>query len=214
MAAHTSPATVPRMEWTGDKAADALIASNPLALLIGFCLDQQIPVEKAFMGPLVMKERLGTLDAQKLARMDPGRFEEAFRERPAIHRFPASMAARVQALCALVAGEYGNDATRIWAGVADAAELRRRLEALPGFGQMKARIVLGVLAKHLEVRPAGWEALIPDHPTLADVRTVAERQEYQAGKRAWKAALRAQAQSTAAPAASRATGTGRSRARG
>ncbi len=185
--------TAPRMEWTGVDEADALVARDPLALLIGFCLDQQIPVEKAFVGPLEIRRRLGTLDAAELATIDPGRFEAAFRERPAIHRFPASMAARVQALCATVATEYGNDATAIWRGVKDAGELQRRLRALPGFGEMKARIVLGVLGKHLGVRPAGWATLAPDFPTLADVHTVAEREQYQAGKRAHKAALRAQA---------------------
>jgi uncharacterized HhH-GPD family protein len=185
--------TAPRMDWTGDPEADALVASDPLALLIGFCLDQQISVEKAFFGPLEMQRRLGTLDARELAAIDPSRFEAAFRERPAIHRFPASMAARVQALCAIVAGEYGNDATNIWRGVKDAAELQLRLRALPGFGQMKARLVLGVLVKHLGVKPKGWAELIPDWPTLADVHTVAEREEYQAGKRAYKAAMRAQA---------------------
>jgi uncharacterized HhH-GPD family protein len=181
------------MDWTGDPEADALVASDPLALLIGFCLDQQISVEKAFFGPLEIQRRLGTLDARELAAIDPARFEAAFRERPAIHRFPASMAGRVQALCAIVADEYGNDPTAIWAGVKDAAELQRRLRALPGFGQMKARIVLGVLAKHLGVQPDGWGELIPDWPSLADVHTVAEREEYQAGKRAHKAAMRAQA---------------------
>jgi uncharacterized HhH-GPD family protein len=183
----------PRMEWTGNAEADALVAHDPLALLIGFCLDQQIPVEKAFLGPLDIQRRLGTLDARELAAIDPGRFEAAFRERPAIHRFPASMAARVQALCATVASDYGNDATALWRDVKDAGELQRRLRALPGFGEMKARIVLGVLAKHLGVRPQGWAELVPDYPTLADVHTVAEREQYQAGKRAWKAALRAQA---------------------
>jgi uncharacterized HhH-GPD family protein len=181
------------MEWTGVEEADALVARDPLALLIGFCLDQQIPVEKAFAGPLEIQRRLGTLDAADLAAIDPGRFEAAFRERPAIHRFPASMAARVQALCTTVATEYGNDATAIWRGVKDAGELQRRLRALPGFGEMKARIVLGVLGKHLGVKPAGWAELAPDFPTLADVHTVAEREQYQAGKRAYKAALRAQA---------------------
>ncbi|HEY8755814.1 MAG TPA: HhH-GPD-type base excision DNA repair protein [Candidatus Dormibacteraeota bacterium] len=183
----------PRMEWTGDPEADALVARDPLALLIGFCLDQQIPVEKAFLGPLDIQRRLGTLDARELAAIDPARFEAAFRQRPAIHRFPASMAARVQALCATIAGEYGNDAAAVWSGVRDAAELLRRLRALPGFGEMKARIVLGVLAKHLGVKPRGWAELAPDFPTLADVHTVAERERYQAGKRAYKAALRAQA---------------------
>ncbi len=185
--------TAPRMDWTGDAEADALVARDPLALLIGFCLDQQIPVEKAFLGPLDIKRRLGTLDARELAAIDPVRFEAAFRERPAIHRFPASMAGRVQALCAVVARDYGNDPTAIWSDVKDAAELLRRLRALPGFGEMKARIVLGVLAKHLGVKPKGWAELAPDFPTLADVRTVAEREQYQAGKRAYKAAMRAQA---------------------
>jgi uncharacterized HhH-GPD family protein len=186
------------MEWTGDPEADALVARDPLALLIGFCLDQQIPVEKAFLGPLDIQRRLGTLDARELAGIDPGRFEAAFRQRPAIHRFPASMARRVQALCAAVAGEYGNDATAVWSGARDADELLRRLRALPGFGDMKARIVLGVLAKHLGVKPPGWDQLAPTFPTLADVHTVAERERYQAGKRAHKAAMRAQ--SSAAPA--------------
>ncbi len=185
--------TAPRMEWTGNAEADALVARDPLALLIGFCLDQQIPVEKAFLGPLDIQRRLGTLDARELAAIEPARFEAAFRERPAIHRFPASMAARVHALCATVAADYGNDATRIWRDVKDAAELLRRLRALPGFGEMKARIVLGVLAKHLGVTPKGWAGLAPDYPTLADVHTVAEREQYQAGKRAWKAAKRAEA---------------------
>jgi uncharacterized HhH-GPD family protein len=181
------------MEWTGEPEADALVAHDPLALLIGFCLDQQIPVEKAFLGPLDIKRRLGTLDARELAAIDAARFEAAFRQRPAIHRFPASMAARVHALCAAIAVEYGNDPTTVWSGVGDAAELLRRLRALPGFGEMKARIVLGVLAKHLGVKPRGWAELAPDFPTLADVHTVAERERYQAGKRAHKAALRAQA---------------------
>ena len=186
------------MEWTGDAEADALVAGDPLALLIGFCLDQQIPVEKAFLGPLDIRRRLGTLDARELAAIDSSRFEAAFRERPAIHRFPASMAGRVQALCATVANDYGNDASAIWRGVKDAAELQRRLRALPGFGEMKARIVLGVLVKHLGVKPRGWAELVPDFPTLADVRTVAEREQYQAGKRAWKAAMRAEAASSPA----------------
>jgi uncharacterized HhH-GPD family protein len=185
--------TAARMEWTGDPEADALVAGDPLALLIGFCLDQQIAVEKAFLGPLEIRRRLGTLDARELAAIDPGRFEAAFRERPAIHRFPASMAGRVHALCAAVANDYGNDASAIWRGVRTAEELHARLRALPGFGELKARLVLGVLAKHLGVKPAGWETAVPDFPTLADVHTVAEREQYQAGKRAYKAAMRAQA---------------------
>jgi uncharacterized HhH-GPD family protein len=169
------------------------VARDPLALLIGFCLDQQVPVEKAFRGPLEIKQRLGTLDARKLARIDAARFEAAFRERPAIHRFPASMAQRVQALCAAIATDYGNDASAVWTGVREAPELFARLRALPGFGEMKARIMVAVLAKHLKVRPRGWEQIAPDFPTLGDVRTVAEREQYQAGKRAHKAAMRAAA---------------------
>jgi uncharacterized HhH-GPD family protein len=187
------------MDWTGNAEADALVASDPLALLIGFCLDQQIPVEKAFTGPLDMQHRLGTLDARELAAIDPGRFEAAFRERPAIHRFPSSMARRVQALCATVANDYGNDATAIWRDAKEAPELLRRLRGLPGFGEMKARIVLGVLVKHLGVKPSGWKDLIPDFPTLADVHTVAERERYQAGKRAYKAAMREQQRGEGAP---------------
>jgi uncharacterized HhH-GPD family protein len=181
------------MEWTGDAEADELVARDPLALLIGFCLDQQIPVEKAFLGPLDMTRRLGPLDARALAAIDPARFEAAFRERPAIHRFPASMGRRVQALCAAIASDYDNDAAAVWHGVTDAQDLFTRLRALPGFGDMKARIVLAVLAKHLDVRPRGWEAIAPDWPTLADVHTVGEREQYQAGKRAHKAAMRATA---------------------
>jgi uncharacterized HhH-GPD family protein len=192
MATKVATKAPPRMEWTGDPEADALIARDPLALLIGFCLDQQITVEKAFLGPLDIRRRLGTLDARDLAAIDSGRFEAAFRQRPAIHRFPASMAARVHALCAVVANDYGNDAAAIWTGTRDAAELLRRLRALPGFGEMKARIVLGVVAKQLGVKPKGWVELAPDYPTLADVHTVAEREHYQAGKRAYKAAMRAQ----------------------
>ncbi|MGH7723330.1 MAG: HhH-GPD-type base excision DNA repair protein [Candidatus Dormibacteria bacterium] len=198
--------TVPRMEWTGDPEADSLVARDPLALLIGFCLDQQIPVEKAFLGPLDIQRRLGTLDARELAAIDSGRFEAAFRQRPAIHRFPASMAARVHALCATVAGEYGNDAAAIWAGTKDARELLGRLRALPGFGDMKAHIVLGVLAKQFGIQPLGWAELAPQYPTLADVHTVAERERYQAGKRAHKAAIRAEAAAASAGGAGRRRG--------
>lgn len=187
-----SPANVPTLEWTDNPAANRLIAENPLALLIGFCLDQQVPIEWAFLGPLVMQERLGTLDAGKLAKIDPAKFETAFRTPPAIHRFPASMAQRVQGICRIVADEYGGDAAGVWKGAGSAEELGERLSRLPGFGPMKSRIVTGVLAKHFGVKPAGWEKIAPDWTTLADVNTVAERKRYQAEKRARKAALKAQ----------------------
>jgi uncharacterized HhH-GPD family protein len=183
----------PHLEWTEDPQANRLIAEDPLALLIGFCLDQQIPIEHAFLGPMRMRERLGSLDAARLAGIDPVAFEAAFRTPPAIHRFPASMAERVQGICRIVADTYGGDASRMWHDAKDAADLHRRLTALPGFGPLKARIVTGVLARHFGVRLSGWEAVAPDFPTLADVATGDERRAYQAAKRAHKAALRAAA---------------------
>jgi uncharacterized HhH-GPD family protein len=180
-------ATTLRLGWTGDSDADRLISENPTALLIGFCLDQQVPIEWAFQGPLRMRERLGTIDPVEVARMDPAKVEKAFQTPPALHRFPVSMAQRVYGLCHVIASEYGGDTTRIWTEAQDAKELQRRFAALPGFGAAKARIMVG------GVQPPGWESIAPDWPTLADVRTVAEREQYQAQKRAFKAALRAEA---------------------
>jgi uncharacterized HhH-GPD family protein len=185
--------TTLRLEWTGDPEADRLVSEDPAALLIGFCLDQQVPIEWAFQGPLRMRERLGTIDPVEVARMDPARVEKAFQTPPALHRFPVSMAQRVYGLCTVIADEYGGDTTRIWTEAKDAKDLRKRFAALPGFGAAKARIMVGVVGKHLGVRPGGWETVAPDWPTLADVRTVAEREQYQAQKRAFKAAMRAEA---------------------
>ncbi len=187
-------APAPRLGWTEDEEANRLVAEDPLALLIGFCLDQQFPIEQAFLGPLRIRERLGTLDAVRLATTDPDAFVAAFRTPPAVHRFPASMAGRVQGLCRIVAESYGGDASRLWREAGTAKELHRRLTALPGFGPLKGRIVTGVLARHFGVRPEGWEEVAPDFPTLADVTTADERRAYQAGKRAHKAALRAEAE--------------------
>ena len=170
--AKTAPA---RMQWTGDAEADALISSDPAALLIGFCLDQQVPVEWAFMGPLRMRERLGTVDPVEIARMDPASIEEAFRRVPGLHRYPASMARRVQTLCQTIADEYGGDASRIWREATDARDLEKRFAALSGFGTAKARMMVGVVAKQLGFTLDGWELIAPDHPTLADVHTVAEQ---------------------------------------
>ena len=125
--------------------------------------------------------------------MDPTKVETAFRTPPALHRFPVSMAQRVYGLCQAIATEYGGDTTRIWTEAADAKDLQKRFAALPGFGAAKARIMVGVVAKHLGTKPPGWETVAPDWPTLADVRTVAEREQYQAQKRAFKAAMRAEA---------------------
>jgi uncharacterized HhH-GPD family protein len=185
--------TTLRLEWTGDPEADRLVSEDPAALLIGFCLDQQVPIEWAFQGPLRMRERLGTIDPVEVARMDPARVEKAFQTPPALHRFPVSMAQRVYGLCTVIADEYGGDTTRIWTEAKDAKDLQKRFAALPGFGAAKARIMVGVVGKHLGVRPGGWETVAPDWPTLADVRTVAEREQYQAQKRAFKAAMRAEA---------------------
>jgi uncharacterized HhH-GPD family protein len=179
-----------RLHYTDSDEANALIASEPMALLIGFALDQQVTVQTAFSGPLKIKERLGTLDPGAIAALDPAKLEAAFRERPAVHRFPGSMATKVVALCAHVESEYGGDASRIWREAADSAELRRRLEALPGFGRMKVVTLGSVLAKRFGVQAA--EGLVPPHPTLGDVDSREALERYQEMKRAYKAKMRAQ----------------------
>jgi len=179
------------LPYTGDPAADRLLAEEPLALLIGLALDQQVPVQKAFRGPYDLRQRLGHLDTRKIARMDPGKLETVFQQRPAIHRFPAAMAHRVQRLCEVVVRDYQGDAARIWEGVADAATLAKRLSALPGFGEMKVRTMMAILVKRLGVRPRRWEAQVPKHPTLGDVDSTPALEEYQRQKRLHKAAIRA-----------------------
>ena len=176
------------LHFTGSDEADELIAKDPLALLIGFALDQQVTVPTAFLGPLKLKQRLGTLDAGEVAATDPARLEEVFRQRPAIHRFPGAMARRVQELCAFVDERYEGDASRLWREATDAGDLRRRIEELPGFGEMKVKALGSVLAKRFGVAVA--EGLVPDHPTLGDVDSAAALEAYQAEKRAHKAALR------------------------
>jgi uncharacterized HhH-GPD family protein len=193
--ARTAPAAAgapQRLPYSGDDEADRLIAADPNALLIGFVLDQQVTVQKAFAGPLEIRHRLGTIDPKKLARIDPQRMRDAFATPPAIHRFPGAMAERVHAVATLIATEYGGDASRIWRDAASAAEIKQRLAKLPGIGPMKSRTIIGLLAKQYGVRPPGWEQAIPDFPTLADVTTPEELAEYQSGKRAWKAQLRSQ----------------------
>lgn len=185
--------TVERLHFTGDPEADRLIAADPLALLIGFVLDQQVTLQKAFSGPLELRRRIGTLDARTIAEMDPEALATAFRQRPALHRFPGNMARRVQELCTAIANDYAGDAARIWRDATDAADLERRLLALPGIGEMKAKTLLAILARRFGVRPAGIEARLPSHPTLGDVDSDEARERYQAGKRAHKATLRANA---------------------
>lgn len=177
------------LHFTGDAEADALLARDPLALLIGFALDQQVPVQTAFAGPLKLQQRLGRLDAGTVAAAEPDELEAIFRERPAIHRFPGSMARRVRELCALVEGEYGGRAERVWTEAADGDDLRRRIASLPGFGEMKIKALGSVLAKRFGVEAA--RDLVPPHPTLGDVDSPEALERYQALKRAHKASLRA-----------------------
>jgi len=184
--------TTDRLYFTGDDQADRLLVSEPMALLIGFALDQQVPVQKAFSGPKVLLERLGTLDARRLASLDAAAMEAAAKGPPAIHRFPSAMGRRVQELSAYVAQTYDGDAARIWTDASDAGDLRRRIAALPGFGDMKVSSLLAVLGKQLGIRPAGMDQMLPSHPTLGDVDSSQALADYQARKRAHKAAMRAE----------------------
>lgn len=180
-----------RLPFTGDDDADRFLVSDPFALLVGFVLDQQVTVQKAFSGPSELNRRLGHLDPARLAAMDPEALATVFRERPALHRFPGAMAERVQTLARAVAEEYGGDASRIWREARDGRDLEARLRTLPGIGEMKARTIIAVLVKRFDVRPPGWEQVMPTTPTLGDVDSPEALAEYQAGKRAMKAAARA-----------------------
>lgn len=182
------------LPFTGDAQADELLAREPLALLIGFVLDQQVSVQKAFRGPLDLRERIGTLDAGTIAAMPPADLEAAFRTPPALHRFPAGMARRTQALCAAVSDGYGGDPTRIWREARDGPDLEARLLALPGIGPMKAKTLLVILARRFGVLLAGLEAILPVQPTLGDVDSPEALAAYQAQKRATKQARRAAAE--------------------
>jgi uncharacterized HhH-GPD family protein len=170
-----------RLHFTEDDEANALIAQDPMALLVGFALDQQVTVQKAFAGPLALKERLGSLDADAIASAD---LEAVFREKPAIHRFPGAMAKRVHDLAVHLRDVYDGDAARVWTDAADGDELRANLEALPGFGEMKVKALGSVLAKRFGMAKA--EALVPWHPTLGDVDSAEALAEYQAAKRVHK----------------------------
>jgi uncharacterized HhH-GPD family protein len=180
-----------RLPFTGDDDADRLLASDPLALLIGFALDQQVTVQKAFSGPAELRRRLGHLDAERIAATDAASLDAVFRDRPALHRFPGSMAGKVQALAAAIATDYGNDASRIWREASDGQDLKRRLLGLPGFGEMKANAMIAILGKRLGLDLPGLDDVMPRHPTLGDVDTAEALERYQAGKRAHKAELRA-----------------------
>ena len=174
--------------WTEDPEANRLLETDPLALLIGLVLDQQVKMEKAFSGPYVLKQRLGHLDAGKIAAMDPDQLGVVFRERPALHRFPGSMAQRVQALCQAVVKEYGGDAAAVWTGARDGDDLAVRIRKLPGFGDMKVKILISVLAKKFGVKPAGWEKHAANWHTVADVDSEETMAEARVVKREMKAA--------------------------
>ena len=171
-----------RLYFTESDEANALIASDPMALLIGFALDQQVTVQKAFSGPLALRERLGAIDAGTLAAAD---LEPAFRAKPAVHRFPGSMAQRVHELAVHVRDEYDGDAARVWTDAADTDALRANLAGLPGFGEMKVTSLGAVLARRFGVAAA--DGLVPWHPTLGDVDSPQALVDYQAAKRAHKA---------------------------
>jgi uncharacterized HhH-GPD family protein len=177
-----------RLYFTDSDEANVLLVQDPMALLIGFALDQQVTVQKAFSGPLVIRERLGTLEAGRLAATD---LEPVFRERPAVHRFPGAMAKRVRDLAAHIATRHDGDAARVWTDARTSDELLANLNALPGFGEMKVASLAAVLARRFDVELA--EPLVPAHPTLGDVDSPQALADYQAGKRAQKAALRAAA---------------------
>jgi len=174
---------MPQALWfTEDEEANRLLVDEPFALLVGFALDQQVTVQQAFLGPLRLKQRLGTLEPRAVADAD---LEPLFRAKPAIHRFPGSMAERVRELAATVEDEYGGDASRLWTEAADGADLRRRISALPGFGEMKVKALGSVLAKRFGVAAA--QELVPAHPTLGDVDSAQALADYQAAKKAHKA---------------------------
>jgi uncharacterized HhH-GPD family protein len=171
-----------RLFFTDSDEANRLIASDPLALVVGFVLDQQVTVQKAFSGPLVLRERLGAFDAATLAAAE---LEPVFRTPPAVHRYPRSMAKRVHELAVYVRDHYDGDAARVWTDATDSDELRANLMALPGFGEMKVKTLAAVLFKHFGVEAA--RELVPWHPTLGDVDSPQALEDYQAEKTLHKA---------------------------
>jgi uncharacterized HhH-GPD family protein len=185
---------------TGDEPADELLSSSPLALLIGMVLDQQVPLERAFRSPLDLEQRLGgDLDAEAIAQMDPEALTEIFSIRPALHRFPKSMAARVQDVCRVVAESYDGDAAGVWTSAADGKSLLSNVKALPGFGEQKARIFVALLGKQLGVRPPGWEKASAPYSDTGSFRSVADIQspESLAKVRAFKQKMKAEAKASA-----------------
>ena len=173
--------------WTQDPAANELLETDPLALLIGMVLDQQVKMEKAFGGPYELKRRLGHLDVRQITSMDPEAMDKVFRERPALHRFPGNMARRVQAMCAVVVKDYRGDAESVWRDAKDGDDLAARITKLPGFGEMKTKILIAVLAKKFGVEPPGWEKHAATWHSVADVDSVETMAQARDVKREMKA---------------------------
>jgi uncharacterized HhH-GPD family protein len=177
------------IHFTETQEANELLADDHYALIVGMTLYQQVPVEKAFSGPYVLRERIaGPLTATAIASMDPDDLEEVFRARPALHRFPANMAKRVQAVSQFLVDEYGGDVSGLWEGVETADELLRRIEAIPGFGEYKARVYAAVLARRYGITPAGWDEDLPEWPNISEVDSAEARSDMKARKKAWKEA--------------------------
>lgn len=176
------------LHFTEDADANELLATNPVATLIGMLLDQQFPMERAFFAPHLLQERLGTeLTAEAVAELDDDRLEDIFRGPPALHRFPASMGARARDMCRTIVEQYDGDAARIWEEAADGKDLYKRLRALPGFGESKARVFIAIVGKRLGAGPEGWEGEAANWQTIADVDSfekIAELREYKRAKKA------------------------------
>lgn len=185
--------TVPaRLYFSGDPEADHLLATEPMALLIGFVLDQQVPLEWAFSSPQELRHRIGTLDAKAIAAMDPEALDGVFRRKPTLHRFPSNMARRTHELASFVAERYDGKAERIWTEASDGKNLEFRLLELPGIGPMKAQTLIAILMKRYAMDLPGLDAVAPKHPTLGDVDSDEARKQYQAQKREYKAKARAE----------------------
>jgi uncharacterized HhH-GPD family protein len=192
--------TVPKLQLAQDPAADALLSADPFALLVGMVLDQQIPLEVAFAGPKKIADRMGSFDAATIADYDPDKFAALCSERPAVHRFPGSMAKRIQALAHIIVDDYGGDAAALWtAGNPDGPELLRRLKALPGFGEQKARIFLALLGKQYAVTPKGWREAAGHygkpgtHMSVADIADARSLEQVRSYKKQIKAAQKGKA---------------------
>jgi len=177
------------IHFTNVDGGNDVLAESHFALLVGMTLYQQEPVEKAFAGPAVLADRLGRpLNAEAIAGMDPQELEDVFREKPALHRFPANMAKRTQAVASYIVDEYDGDPTGLWDGVDSGAELLARIKEMPGFGDYKARVYAAVLAQQFGIKPDGWEGSLPDWPNISEVYSEADRADMKERKKAWKAA--------------------------